>query len=110
MAQSIFLSGTWWDISPSKVGHLGTFCPKWDIPPRVGQLVSLDRVQCTGADRYIVPSQPLTARGCKGTLYRGPPVQCTLPPGAVRVHCTGGARYNPGGARFDSPDCVSTVI
>ena len=23
------------------MGHLGTFCPKWDIPPRVGQLVSL---------------------------------------------------------------------
>ena len=33
------------------------------------------------------------------------PVQCTLLPGAVRVHCTGGPRYNPGGARFDSPDC-----
>ena len=37
-----FFSGTWWDISPPKVGHCGTFCPKWDITPKVGQLVSLN--------------------------------------------------------------------
>ena len=91
--------------------------PRYNVPlqPRAVRYI------VPGLPRYNVPSRPpgdqSEARKSMKTNHSPPwgavrvhctgvaPVQCTLLLGAVRVHCTGAPRYNPGGDRFDSPDC-----
>ena len=104
-------------LQPRAVRYIVPGLPRYNVPsqPRAVRYI------VPGLPRYIVPSLPpgdqSEARKSMTTNHSPPwgavrvhctgaaPVQCTLLPGAVRVHYTGAPRYNPGGARFDSPDC-----